>query len=54
MLQHSDLVVDRDGIPDSEEERSQISAADDAALLVCLPFYKHVVSSLTGIENYGL
>lgn len=40
MLQHPDLVIDRDAIPDSEEDRSQISAADDAALLVCLPLMK--------------
>lgn len=34
MLQHRDLVDDRGAVTDGEEDRSQISAKDDAALLV--------------------
>lgn len=52
--QHPDLVVDRGG----EDDRSQSSASDDAALLVCLHHldsymskYMHV---LTVAENDGL
>lgn len=38
MLQHPDLVVDRGAVTDGEDERSQYSGRDDAALLVCFLF----------------